>query len=43
MLNTIKNDKNPAQRIEYILKKLHINGPIDNLIIEQLSYYKLFH
>ena len=43
MLNTIKNDKNPAQSIEYILKKLHNNGPIDNLIIEQLSYYKLFH
>lgn len=43
MLNTIKNDENPAQSIENILKELHINGPIDNLIIEQLTYYKLFH
>lgn len=43
MLNTIKNDENPAQSIEYILKELHINGPIDNSIIEQLSYYRLFH
>ena len=43
MLNKIKNDEHPAQNIESILKELHINGPIDNLIIEQLSYYKLFH
>lgn len=43
MLNTIKNDENPAQSIENILKELHINGPINSSIIEQLSYYKLFH
>lgn len=43
MLEKIKDDLNPAQSIEDIIRELHIDGPVCNTTIEKLSYYKLFH
>ena len=39
----IKEDVNPSENIESLLLQLHTKGPIDNKLLEKLTYYKLFH
>ncbi|MEQ5400443.1 DEAD/DEAH box helicase [Providencia rettgeri] len=42
-VNTIKNDPEPKETIGEIIKELHKNGPVNNKVLEKLTYYKEFH
>lgn len=42
-LLNIKNDKQVINSLEVITKKLHLKGPVDADLIEDITYYKIFH
>lgn len=42
-LLNIKNDKAVIKSLELIIKKLHTKGPVDADLIEDITYYKIFH
>lgn len=42
-IQEIINDKDPNKSIGQILDDLHSKGPVDNKLIEKLTYYKEFH
>lgn len=39
----IKNSKDPYFDISVVLKKLHVSGPVDSGVLEDLALYKEFH
>ncbi|MDI3359343.1 DEAD/DEAH box helicase [Lelliottia sp. V89_10] len=39
----IKNDNFSKLSIEKLIEDLHVNGPISSNVIEDLTYYKIFH
>lgn len=43
MIKNISESTNPESELEELLNQLHRQGPIDNNIIENLTYYKIFH
>ncbi|WP_318460300.1 DEAD/DEAH box helicase [Photobacterium leiognathi] len=45
MLNIvdIKSDTDPSFSISCLIERLHKEGPIDNEVIQAITYYKLFH
>jgi len=42
-IQDIINDEDPNKSIGQILDDLHSKGPVDNKLIEKLTYYKEFH
>ncbi|EDE7185589.1 DEAD/DEAH box helicase [Salmonella enterica subsp. enterica serovar Enteritidis] len=42
-IQEIIDDKNPKKAISQILDDLHTEGPVDNKLVEKLTYYKEFH
>lgn len=42
-ITEIENDKNPNRSLNDLLNTLHQEGPINSRVIENLSYYKIFH
>ncbi|UTN99992.1 DEAD/DEAH box helicase [Serratia nematodiphila] len=42
-IQEIINDEDPSKSIGQILDDLHSKGPVDNKLIEKLTYYKEFH
>lgn len=42
-IQEIINDEDPKNSIGQILDDLHMEGPVDNKLLEKLTYYKEFH
>lgn len=42
-IQEIINDEDPNKSIGQILEDLHSKGPVDNKLVEKLTYYKEFH
>ncbi|MCG9964394.1 DEAD/DEAH box helicase [Shewanella cutis] len=43
VIKNIISDETPESSIGKLIENLHNNGPIDNKVIQALTYYKLFH
>lgn len=42
-IKSIKESNSPEDGLCKLITKLHADGPIDNILIENLTYYKVFH
>lgn len=42
-IQDVKNDIDPSKSLELLLTLLHKDGPVDNSVIECVTYYKIFH